>query len=176
MPKIKLDTFKMLIEPSLVSFLMIGLLALWLAVVSVFYFRLNRHYRRLIGGSKIKDLKEVLEKLLNQSELSQREIKEIEKRFETLDKKNLVNLQKIGLVRFNSLADTGGNQSFALAFLDGQGSGLVVSTLHSRQSTRIYAKPLLRGKPQGFELSTEEKQALSQALKKKRIVFQELIL
>ncbi len=158
----------MLIEPNLVLFLIIGLLAFWLAIVSVFYFRLNRHYCRLVSGSKIKDLKTVLEKLLDQSELNRKEIRETEKQMGVLDEKNLINLQKIGLVRFNPLADTGGNQSFALALLDGQDSGLVVSTLHSRQSTRIYAKPLFKGRPQGFNLSVEEKQAVSQALGRKK--------
>lgn len=155
-------------ESDSVLFLILSLLVLWLAIISVFYFRLNRHYRRLIGGAKTKDLKAVLEKLLDHSELNRREIKEVEKQIGVLDKKHLINLQKIGLIRFNSLADTGGNQSFALALLDGQGNGLVVSTLHSRQSTRIYAKPLFKGKPQGFDLSIEEKQALSQALGRKK--------
>jgi len=167
-PKIKLDVLKMSIELDLVLFLIIALLAFWLAVVSVFYFRLNRHYCRLVSGSKTKDLRAALEKLLDQSDLNRREIREVERQVVILNEKNLTNLQKIGLIRFNPLADTGGNQSFALALLDGQGSGLVVSTLHSRQSTRIYAKPLFKGKPQGFDLSVEEKQALSQALGRKK--------
>ena len=39
---------------------------------------------------------------------------------------------RVGLVRFNPFEDTGGNQSFALALLDGRGDGFVVSSLHSR--------------------------------------------
>ena len=39
---------------------------------------------------------------------------------------------RIGLVRFNPFEDTGGNQSFALALLDGRGDGFVVSSLHAR--------------------------------------------
>ena len=142
-------------------------LFLWLGLVSFFYFRLNRHYRRLIGDSKAKDLKKVMEQLLDQFDLNKKEINQLKKTFEALSQKNLVNLQKVGLVRFNPFADTGGNQSFAMALLDGHDNGLVVSTLHSRQSTRIYAKPVVKGKGQGFDLSAEEKQALSHAQGKK---------
>ena len=40
---------------------------------------------------------------------------------------------RVGLNRFNPFeGDTGGNQSFALALLDGRGDGFVVSSLHAR--------------------------------------------
>lgn len=72
---------------------------------------------------------------------------------------------KIGLVRFNPFSETGGNQSFCLALLDGEDSGLVISSLHTRQTTRIYAKPVKKGKGDGYELSAEEKQAIKNAKK-----------
>lgn len=74
-------------------------------------------------------------------------------------------LQKVGLVRFNPFAETGGDQSFCLALLDGEDSGLVISSLHSRETTRIYAKPVRKGKPVGYDFSAEEKQAVLKAKK-----------
>jgi hypothetical protein len=68
----------------------------------------------------------------------------------------------IGLVRFNAFDDTGGNQSFALALLDGAGDGVVLSSLHSRQTTRLYVKHVAGGVPDAA-LSDEESQALRQA-------------
>lgn len=53
--------------------------------------------------------------------------------------------QHVGLVRFNSFADTGGNNSFALALLDGLGNGVVISSLYGRNSMRLYAKPIRAG-------------------------------
>ena len=38
----------------------------------------------------------------------------------------------VGLVRFNPFEETGGNQSFALALLDADGDGWVLSSLHAR--------------------------------------------
>ena len=53
---------------------------------------------------------------------------------------------RVGLVRFNPFeGDTGGNQSFALALLGGRGDGFVVSSLHARAVTRMYAKAITAG-------------------------------
>lgn len=72
-------------------------------------------------------------------------------------------VQHIGLVRFNPFQETGGDQSFALALLDGRGDGVVISSLHSRAMTRFYAKPVKAG-ASTVSLSDEEAQAVQQAL------------
>jgi hypothetical protein len=72
---------------------------------------------------------------------------------------------RVGLVRFNPFEDTGGNQSFALALLDGRGDGFVVSSLHARAGTRVYAKSIARGTSEAA-LSNEEAEAVKQALAK----------
>ena len=69
---------------------------------------------------------------------------------------------RVGLVRFNPFEDTGGNQSFALALLDGNLDGFIVSSLHSRTGTRIYAKSITGGTAE-TALSAEETQALDVA-------------
>ncbi len=70
--------------------------------------------------------------------------------------------QRVGLVRFNPFEDTGGNQSFALALLDADGNGWVLSSLHARNGTRLYAKAIRGGRSDGA-LSDEETAALKQA-------------
>ena len=72
-------------------------------------------------------------------------------------------IQRVGLVRFNPFEDTGGNQSFALALIDAPGDGFVVSSLHSRTGTRVYAKAISDGRSEGA-LSDEEAEALRLAL------------
>jgi hypothetical protein len=67
------------------------------------------------------------------------------------------------VVRFNPFEDTGGNQSFAIALLDAHGDGVVISSLHARGSTRIYAKAVRAGRADGAA-SAEEAQALRQAM------------
>ena len=70
--------------------------------------------------------------------------------------------QRIGLVRYNPFDDTGGNQSFALVLLDAEDDGLVLSSLHSRTGTRVYAKAIAGGQPEAA-LSEEETEALGLA-------------
>ena len=72
---------------------------------------------------------------------------------------------RVGLVRFNPFEDTGGNQSFALALLDGRADGFIVSSLHARAGTRLYAKAVAAGTSE-TALSEEESEALKQALAK----------
>jgi hypothetical protein len=71
-------------------------------------------------------------------------------------------VQHVGLVRFNPFEDTGGNQSFALALLDADADGIVLSSLHSRTGTRVYVKAILAGRSDA-QLSAEEVAALRDA-------------
>jgi hypothetical protein len=59
--------------------------------------------------------------------------------------------------------ETGGNQSFALALLDAAGDGWVLSSLHARSGTRVYAKAITAGRAD-TGLSDEETAALGQAM------------
>ena len=70
--------------------------------------------------------------------------------------------QRVGLVRYNPFEDTGGNQSFALAMLDANGDGWILSSLHARQGTRFYAKAVKAGRSE-TSLSDEEQAAIKQA-------------
>lgn len=71
-------------------------------------------------------------------------------------------VQHVGLVRYNPFEDTGSNQSFALALLDADANGIVLSSLHSRQQTRVYLKEIVAGRCEAA-LSTEESEALRRA-------------
>ena len=68
-------------------------------------------------------------------------------------------ISRIGLVRFDAFEDTGGAQSFALALVDDDGDGIVLTSLHSRPTTRVYVKAIRRGVADA-PLSAEETRAL----------------
>jgi hypothetical protein len=71
-------------------------------------------------------------------------------------------VQRVGLVRYNPFEDTGGNQSFALALLDADANGVVLTSLHSRHATRVYLRTIVAGHCDAA-LSAEEAEALRQA-------------
>ncbi|HUP83315.1 MAG TPA: DUF4446 family protein [Candidatus Limnocylindria bacterium] len=68
-------------------------------------------------------------------------------------------IQRVGVVRYNPFEDTGSNQSFVLAMLDARGDGFVLSSLHSRQATRMFLKPVSGGKADSA-VSDEEAEAI----------------
>ena len=92
-----------------------------------------------------------------------RELDELSARAAVLEAAGRRAIQRVGIVRFNPFEDTGGNQSFALALTDAGGNGFVLSSLHSRTGTRIYAKSINAGRSDAA-LSAEETEALRLAL------------
>ncbi len=93
------------------------------------------------------------------------DIKKLSDWNEKLQKISDISITKVGVVRFNPFKDTGGDQSFAVALLDSNNNGLVISSLYSREGTRIYTKPIEAGKSIGYNLSDEEQQAINKAIK-----------
>ena len=145
--------------------ILFGVIFFWLAIVSVLLVKFLRHYQNLTKGITKKDLKSVLEKVLKDLKGESGRIDQVLKEVEKIKQEEVFFIQKIGLVRYNPFAETGGNQSFCLSILDGQESGLVITSLHSRDATRLYAKPVKNGKAGDFELSSEEKKAIKAAKK-----------
>lgn len=136
---------------------------IWLLILSFLLWQMISHYNRLTKNITSKNLKSVLEEIINDTNLNKKDIAELINRCDKIEKEGLKHIQKIGLLRFNPFKDTGGNQSFILVFVDANNNGVVISGLYSRSGTRWYAKKVLAGKGIEHELSDEEKQALKEA-------------
>ena len=67
---------------------------------------------------------------------------------------------KIKLLRFNPFDNLGSDQSFVLCLLDNTNSGVIITSLHNRESTRVYAKTIKNGQGENDALSKEEAQTL----------------
>ena len=72
---------------------------------------------------------------------------------------------KVGLTRFNPFEDLGGDQSFILCLLDQHNSGVIITSVHNRELTRVYAKPIKNGEGENFTLSKDEKLAILKTIK-----------
>lgn len=137
----------------------------WLGSMTYLWISLRQKYSRFFKANNEQDFNKILAEL--QSESSQRSgnIQHLQQAIDQLKQESRVHLQKIGLIRYNPFTDTGGNQSFALAVLDEKGNGFVITSLHSREATRLFAKPISEGKESGYEFSKEEIQAILEAKK-----------
>lgn len=93
-----------------------------------------------------------------------KDIKNIKSEIELIKSDSKSNIQKIGLVKFNPFNETGGDHSFSLTLLDGNKNGIIITSLHTRERTRLYLKDVFEGKTK-IELSKEEQKALKLSLK-----------
>ena len=125
--------------------------------------RLRRRLDGLTRGTQGSNLDGVLEAQVDKVYAVARELDELSARAAVLEAVGRRSIQRVGLVRFNPFEDTGGNQSFALALTDSGGTGFVLSSLHSRTGTRVYAKAIAAGRSDGA-LSAEETEALRLAM------------
>ncbi len=146
------------------GFFISAFLGAWLLIVSVLLLRFLVLFSRLTKGVEQSDLKKVLEKILIKEEQNEIEIGRLAKRINWLEEDGKEHIQKVGLVRFNPFKELGGDHSFSLAILDAGGSGIVITSLHTRDRTRMYMKEIKKGKA-GAELSSDERKALAIALK-----------
>lgn len=132
-------------------------IAAWLTI------SIHRAISSLTAGADVPRLDRMITNLLSHLETSKKKQHELLELIETLRQKELMHIQHVGLVRFNPFSDIGGDQSFSLALLDGLRNGFVISSLHLRDETRLFVKPVRSGKSDGHELSTEEQQAIHEA-------------
>lgn len=147
---------------SLLFFIIFGI---WLLGLSYFVYKTFALFSRLTKGVEVVDLKKVLEKVLDSEISNKKQVEEAFKRIGYLEEDGKLHIQRVGLVRFNPFKELGGDHSFSLAFLDAKDSGIIITSLHTRDRTRVYMKDVKKGKS-SFELSADEKRALAIAEKK----------
>lgn len=151
-----------LAAPLSIVALVVALVALAFAVSAVRSKRASVEHPRPASVTSSPDLEAYLVDLRDRTnELAERSSALVD-RIDDLEASGRRAVKLVGLVRFNPFDDTGSNQSFALAMLDGEVSGFVLSSLHSRQQTRVYLKEIVGGNSE-VPLSAEETEALRRA-------------
>ncbi len=151
-------------QTPVVIFLLI--LGIWLMGVSVVLYKIFALFNKLTKGVGEVDLKKVLENVISKEELNEVKIADVVRRTTWLEEDGKNHVQKLGLVRFNPFKELGGDHSFSLAILNAEDSGIIVTSLHTRDRTRVYMKDIKNAKS-SFELSDDEIKALKIAVKQK---------
>ncbi|BBH23396.1 hypothetical protein Back11_47410 [Paenibacillus baekrokdamisoli] len=128
--------------------------------------RLKKSYGEFMNGTGVEGLEPIIidiKERINGQEESYSKLKHsVEKQNEILKQRK----GNVGLLRYNAFGDRGSNLSFSIAIVDDQEDGLVLSGLHSREETFVYAKPVKQGQSE-YSLTPEEKQAIIQAVQSK---------
>lgn len=149
-----------LLSTQTLLFVLIGVIIVLIGLV----IRMEMRLSRILRGKSGKDLEEnfiSLSKDIENLKVFEAESMGYMRNIEGRLKRSI---QAVETIRFNPFKGTGsgGNQSFATAFINEKGDGLMLSSLYSREHVSVYAKPLKKLGSE-FELSAEEKSAIDAA-------------
>ena len=141
----------------------LGALALVIVILFSWVIWLQNKLGKLLVG-KAKNLDESLAGLVKEIA----ELKKFRTAAEETFKNNEARLRKtiagVETVRFNPFKGdgSGGNQSFATAFLNEEKDGVIISSMYSRDHVSIFSKPV-KNLTSEYGLTAEERAALTKA-------------
>lgn len=154
------------IDPAYIFILLlvlIILLFLLLINVNMKYNRLKRSYSSFMRGRDGKNLEESILTKFDELDEIANIANENKADIRVLYRSLKGNYQKVGIVKYDAFNEMGGKLSFALTLLDGNNSGWIFNSMHSREGCYTYIKEIVRGESY-IELSEEEADSLDQAI------------
>ncbi|TAH68314.1 MAG: DUF4446 family protein [Anaerolineaceae bacterium] len=127
--------------------------------------KLNIKYRKFMQGASGKELEEIITERFTEIDSLKYNSMAIHKEITNINENLLTAVQKIGIVKYDAFMEMGGKLSFVLALLDKNNDGFILNSVHSsREGCYTYLKEIIKGES-FLELSKEEKNALSRAIK-----------
>lgn len=141
------------------------LLIIWNIFLQTNIAGLKKRNTELFAGNKARNLEDVIMKQVKNQKILDKDIQELYEISNHINNLALRSIHKVGIIRFNPFKDVGGNQSFAIALLNGKDCGIVISSLYTREGTRVYSKDVKNGISDKYPLTEEEEQAIKMAQK-----------
>jgi hypothetical protein len=151
------------IPQEIIIYIIAGLLIL-VAGLIMWIIRIESKLKTLTRGQNGFNIESTLKSIesdLNNLFLFKEDIEKYLKKVEIRLRRSVQGVSLLGFKAFQGL-DSGGHQSFATAFIDENGNGLIISTLHSRDRVNVFAKEIKQFSST-VSLTEEEKTALTQA-------------
>ncbi len=147
----------------MIFYVVLGLVVVWIAVLTFFVFKMKSHYNNLVTRTKARSLDDILDAILEKDKTFEHAIGGLQKDLKKITEDAQHHYQKMGFVRFNPFDRVGGDQSFVVSFLNGKNNGIILNFLYTRDGVRIYAKRVADGVSEEYDLSLEEKEAIKKA-------------
>lgn len=148
------------INTELLIYILIGVVL----VLLIWNIRLEVKLRRLLSGKDSKSLEDTIIHIREGHDEFCSFRKDIEQYLELVEERLMRSVQGVETIRFNPFKGSGGggNQSFATAFVNERGNGVVISTLYARDRMSFFSKPV-DNFISTHELTSEEKEAIEKA-------------
>jgi len=151
------------LNPLLALIILVALVFLaWNLTLHWQVYQTGKKIKMMFRGAKVADLEGVIFEQIKRLRQTEKNLEELTKFSQQMEKMALNSIQKVGVIRFNPFSDTGGDQSFSIACLDAQDNGFTLTSLFTREGTRIYTKPIANSESK-YPLTEEEKRAISEA-------------
>lgn len=152
---------------SYLDVIVIGLSALLLIVILLVIIlmvrisRINKRYRNIVGNTTIENVDDLLITLQNKVDQLQGQNKEQAEAISGIRLIMRTMKSNLSIKRYNAFSNQGSDLSFSVAILDEQQDGVVLTGIHSREESYLYAKPVEKGES-SYTLSPEEKEVIAQ--------------
>lgn len=134
--------------------------------INIKFSRMSKRYYKMMKGMEGVNVEQMLFAHLEEVKQVVRTVDDLSIQCRKMEEDSKKCIRRVGIIRFNAFEDMGSDLSFAIALLDDQNNGMVVSSIYSRNESHTYAKPIISGNSSYF-LTEEEIQALKQAIEKK---------
>ena len=135
----------------------------WLVILSWVVFQMQRHYHLLVRSTQKGKIDEILEALIKKDSEVEADLQQAKKEIHRFAEESKTHLQKIGLVRFYPFKMWRTDQSFVIAVLNKDNSGLIINYIYTKEGLRVYTKRVKNGKGEEYELTEEEKKAIEKS-------------
>lgn len=134
------------------------------------YRRLNRRMKHFEASSSTlqtfisgNHLDTLLQEINQKQAQQQLILKKLDTKLSNVELKLRAGVDRAELLRFQAFDNTGSDLSFAFALLNQEGNGVVLSSIHNRDESRVYAKPIKEG-VSTYSLTGEEKEVIARAM------------
>ena len=153
------------------SYLFIGLAGISLVLLILVIIQmiqignLKKKYKKFMGGKDVKSLEDKLKTIVEDNKYIIELSTENKKNIKEINKEMEFSFNKVGIVKYDAFNQMGGKLSFSLALLNEKDNGFIMNSVHSSEGCYTYIKEIKAGIC-NIDLGNEEKQALSEAMRK----------
>jgi len=154
------------IDPGVIIIAMLVLIVILFVMVinaNMKYTRLKSSYNSFMRGKDGRTLEDsIFERFEELDNLTSSTLKN-RQAIRKINEEIMSNFQKVGILKYDAFQEMGGKLSFALTLLDGNNSGYIINSMHSREGCYNYIKEIVKGESY-IELSEEEAESLDRAI------------
>lgn len=124
--------------------------------------KVQKKYNQFVEGTDSKNIEQLLNECLKGNKKLDEEQKQINGKIDDIQRDLKKCIKKSGMIRFNPFEEMGGDQCFAIALLNEEDDGFVLTGILSREGSYIYAKPIENGEST-YRISDEELKAIQKS-------------